>query len=89
MLYWFMTAHSNPPLTGTVYMETKMRTITRTRWLQMALFVVCAALPALADWGAAESPSFTVNTIPEPAAALVLAAVLALSLRLRARTQVA
>jgi len=53
------------------------------------MFVVCAALPALADWGAAESPNFTVNTIPEPVTALVLAGLLVVSLRLRACTQVA
>ncbi|MCX7003420.1 MAG: hypothetical protein NTV22_09115 [bacterium] len=55
----------------------------------MTLFVVCVALPALADWGMAESPSFTVNTIPEPVAALVLAGLLAWSLRVRACTHVA
>ncbi|GEM_PF-2262119 len=66
-----------------------MRTIARAHWLQTTLFVVCAALPALADWGAAESPSFTVNTVPEPVAALVLAGLLVLSLRTRACTQVA
>lgn len=70
-------------------METKMRTIARARWLQTTMFVVCAALPALADWGAAESPNFTVNTIPEPVTALVLAGLLVVSLRLRACTQVA
>ena len=66
-----------------------MRIIVRARWLHMTLFVVCVALPALADWGMAESPSFTVNTIPEPVAALVLAGLLAWSLRVRACTHVA
>ena len=45
--------------------------------LLSTFFVVCVALPALADWGQAESPDFALDTtIPEPA--LMLAAVLAL-----------
>ena len=66
-----------------------MRIIVCARWLYMTLFVVCAALPALADWGMAASPNFTVNTISEPVAALVLAGLLAWSLRVCACTHVA
>ena len=55
----------------------KTKTINILCRLLVTFFVVCTAMPALADWGQAESPDFTLDTtIPEPA--LMLAAVLAL-----------
>ncbi len=51
-----------------------MKAPIRKTWHHVALMCMYAALPALADWGSAESAEFTLNTIPEPAALLVLLA---------------
>ena len=50
----------------------------------IALFLA-AALPVLAETGSAESPDFTVNTVPEPAA-MGAALVIGLGIRFRSRS---
>ncbi len=53
----------------------------------VALWAV-TALPILAEQASAESPDFTVNTVPEPAALVAVLGVLLLTRRLEAKRQI-
>lgn len=43
------------------------------RCCKIIALVCCLSLPAFADWDSEESADFTLNTVPEPAAALAVA----------------
>ena len=56
-----------------------------SKMLMMAAILMVAVMPALAEQGWADSPDFTVNTVPEPAALLAGLGMLLLARRLRLR----
>ena len=60
-----------------------MTHITLSRTAKALIAAAFLTAPAMADWGNAESDDFSLNTVPEPAAMLVIAAAALLTARSR------